>query len=904
MMLTSATEIRRTVFEQLEQDACICVFPTETAVRFWTESYVRRGERGVLRLDRVMAWDRFRAQFLPVLSEQPVNTSIRRLFALSLLTDPEFSHSLQWFRHPAFPDSSANLAGAVGRLLPMLEDLESLRTEQPRSYQRLPKPFRDDIARIHIAYRSFLRDRGLYEPQFLRPSLERRDYDPSVRYCIWFPEVCRGWREFSAMQPFPETIQTFSVEASHVSTQLEWFPNELMELRNRFEMIGRLLDSGTPTRDIVVTVGDLERWLPFLKQEAQLYDIPLSIVQGKSPLRYAPGAFLGAIQDVYAHDFSIPAMKAFLLDPRFPFQNRELQTRLIQRGLEFPRIVGSFTGGEDRWFSVLSRSSKESDRDLLSWYGKMKQQVTAVIRASNGDALRKAIYSCKEFLLGLECWPCSRSGEELHGQVWAYCLDQLQELQRNMELSGFSETPRLFSLYLQLLESKEYVPQGRSPGIAVYQYTVSAGVCCEHHMLLGCTEEVTRQRSESLPLMPESVWDDDRKVDSTIDFLDLYRLGGDHVYCSASQQAFSGTSNIAPGWFVNQGSVVPYEYSPCGPDSQELSAWAELDPLRWRATERHARYFNRAKRSAHVPPRFDFAESSPTMALLNMVQQEDGTLRISSTQLDTFSSCPMKWVAKYLFGLERENYETEQIDHRALGTCMHTIYETFFREAMKVSPVFRKDLGPTYTELLKGIMQIEFERFAHAPTAPTRTTMRHILEKYMTDMLLIIQAEAKHFDEYASVGFEAKRYSVYENLGCTLEGRIDRILCKVDDYGEKTYAVVDYKKSISDRKKDYDPESGSVPSNQLPLYAKLIRDSANAGEVTTAAYYDIGEGRYMVIWGESELVKRDSLMALAEQRVEGMIESLSQGRFGVTSNSRSCIHCDFRQICRRRYALV
>jgi len=911
MTLTSAAEIRAAVFEQLDQNDCICVFPTETAVKFWTETYVRSGSRGVLRLDRVMAWDRFRALFLPVRTEQPVNTAIRRLFSLHLLSKGEYSSTLQWFRYPDHPESTANLAGAIGRLLPLLEELETLRADRSSAYHRLPKPFLDDCARIRAAYLAFLRERGLYEPRYLRPELENfrehSGFSTKDRFCIWFPEVCRGWDEFSSMYPFPDSIETYSIDGSHIASPLAWYPNELMELRDRLEMVEQLLDGGTPTHDIMITVGDLGRWRAHLEHEARLRDIPLSIVQGRSPLHYAPGAFLESLLDLYTHDFSLQSMKSFLLDPRYPFQDRSLQIELIQRGLQFPSIMTGDKDSEDRWFFALSRSARESDRKLLEWYGKLKQLVMAVARAAESDTLRKAIYACKEFLLGPECWPCTRNEDMLAGQVWAFCLDQLQELDRSIELTGFTKTPRLFSFYLQLLDSKEYIPQGRPPGITVYQYTVSAGVCCRHHLLLGCTEEAIRANPEGLPLMPESVWTDDRESDSTVDVLDLYRMGGDFVYLSASQQAFGGSSSIAPAWFVNQGAVVEASYEQSSPDSRELGAWAASDPRLWRATHRHASWFERARMSAFVHPRLDFAEEAPTLPLIDEFRQEDGTVRISSTQLDTFSSCPMKWIAAYLFTIDRVEYEVQQIDHRVLGTCMHTIYEEFFQEIMKLSPVFRSDLDKTYTEVLRAIVDREFARFARLPQAPTPTTMRYIIERYATDMLAIIGAEAKLFDGYASVGFEAKQHNVYTELGYTLEGRIDRILQYVDEHGTKRYAVVDYKKSISDRKKDYDPEHGSVPSNQLPIYAKLIRERSGAAEdseVTTAAYYNIGEGRYMVIWGDGEQDKRDALVEIAEKRIEAMLSNLKEGRVGVTSDSRSCIHCDYRQICRRRYSLV
>jgi CRISPR/Cas system-associated exonuclease Cas4 (RecB family) len=75
-------------------------------------------------------------------------------------------------------------------------------------------------------------------------------------------------------------------------------------------------------------------------------------------------------------------------------------------------------------------------------------------------------------------------------------------------------------------------------------------------------------------------------------------------------------------------------------------------------------------------------------------------------------------------------------------------------------------------------------------------------------------------------------------------------------------------------------------------------------QVDIAAYYDIEKGTYRVIWDEANRQRRDAMVSLLEKRIAEMTEALQEGTFGTTASNEPCKRCDFRQICRRRYALV
>lgn len=921
MILSSMNEAKHTIHTLLECDNQVCVFPTETAAKFWIDSYVRLSSRKAVRLDKVIAWDRFRAKFLPVRSEQPTNGTIRLLFAQQLLGDEQIVSSLQWFTYPSHPDSIGNLAATLALLCTHLEDLDQMMKERPQAYLRLPKAYRDDTARIGVIYREFLREHSLFEPHFLQPSLDNFDSakNRNIHYTVFFPEVCRGWAEFSAMKSFPDWITSCSIqnpdETENPNNILHWFSNELMELRDRLDKIEQLLDAHTPPEEIVITLGNADRWRPYVEHEAMIRDIPITFIQGRSPLSYSPGKFLQSILNLYTHQFSFDAMKSFLLDSRYPFKDRSIIQRLIQCGVEYSVVIGSTNPRTDRWLHVLESSKKAEDASVLSWYRTFRQQVIAIVRASTITSLRRALFACKEFTLGNTCWLDTASEhalpeESILNRVWAYCLDQLQAMGEDLETCGINELPALFSQYLHIIGKQEYIPQHHHRGIPVYSYTASVGISPAHHFLIGCTEDATRQISTKLPLIAESIWEDTELSDTTEPLLYHYRYLSDNTYWSASGSAFGGTSSLPPSLFIDRGEVQEESYVPSGRIYYEQTAWASENHTAWIASHNQAQWFSRAHFTAFSPPRIDFAESHPYFSLWKRFSLSDGTLGVSNTMLDAFAGCPMKWAAHYVFHLKKETYAVQSIDHRQLGIIMHRIYENFFREIAQRTGTFRKDLVDSlYREMLENIINAEFDRYARMPQAPSAAVMYYIREHYGPDLLAILKAESNLFSDYTSVAFEAPLTMTYHKAHYTLEGRIDRILKQVEDDGTEYIAVVDYKKSFNNRMKDFNPGNETIPTHQLPLYAKLIRDSSliSDGEhkaVTIGAYFAIDKGAYKVIWKAHEPQKRDWLIEKVEQRIDEMVNAIREGRLGVTTSGKPCIHCDYRQICRRRYALI
>jgi CRISPR/Cas system-associated exonuclease Cas4 (RecB family) len=517
----------------------------------------------------------------------------------------------------------------------------------------------------------------------------------------------------------------------------------------------------------------------------------------------------------------------------------------------------------------------------------------------------RAVYILQEFLLESGSWS-KKDGGDLNSSVYAYCLNQLSELGEAVRSCGFTTTQAVMSLFVQFLGKQQYIPKDRPPGIPVFSYTVSAGLSPKYHFLLGCTQEDIEQHMDQLPLVPEPIWRDDAANDHTSLFLDQYRVLAQEIHISAAQATFGNSSALAPSWFIDHDAVAMQRYVPTDLRTREQAAWATADATQLRADAMQSRWFDQACRTAFLPPRFDMADNKAVFSVWDRSCKGTTYLSLSATAFDMFYDCPMKWASSYLMHLRKGTFDPVSLDHSTVGILLHEILARFFQRVREDSGVFRKELVERYEVLLTSSIDEVFTRFAHSPQAPVQTTVHYIAERYGAELMAILNAESDMFDGFTSWGFEVSLEHLYAQSSCLLNGRIDRILVHEHPDGTQTVAVVDYKKTYRGSKKAYDNYEQCLPSHQLPLYAKLIRDTDSTGlrQVETAAFYSIEKGKYIPVWEESQEERRDGMIAVLEEHMLHMTNALRQGRLGATPSKEACANCDYRQICRRRYALV
>lgn len=870
-------QTKRTYVHTALEEGYICVFPTEVAARGFLVDYTLHGKHKAILAEQAISYDVFRAQFLPKhAEEQPANTLIRQLFARTLL---EKDHGLSYFINPAFPEANSRFSKYLASLLPQLGqalDEEVLSLMSPEMQR--------DVKILYQEYASFLASHQLFEPGYELPSLQfAHEQVFSKKYCILFPNLIAGLSSlveslgspsWITLRPMPFTAGT--------TVSLEVFGNHVEEIRTTLRRIRHLLDEGVPTRDILIGCANPTTMLPTLEQEAWMYDIPLVIRQGKSPLLYPSGRFFSHLKDVYDERFSLESMKALLLDIGFPWSDLDTQRKLIATAVDRAVVQGSLWGS-DQWTEQLRNTS------LITWYKAFKESVVGICTSKNIEELRKKINHFQDTYFIDTQWTGTQ-GED----VYSFCLDAMESLKAAMASVSIVSYPSVFSFFLEFLDTKLYVPQMHEGGIQVYPWPLTAPMEARHHFILSLDHRGSRCLEQPLALLPQTVETKDRREeDTTVATLQAAMFSEGELYLSYHTSSYEGEA-LPPTYFLEQ-NLITQKREGIGeaddPFIGEGQVWRGENP-RSQATDKQQWWFAKAIHTSLSPKRSDFARKALPLEWVPLLKHEvDGKSRIhlSPTGLDTFVRCPYAWLCTYLFEVEQADYQVLSVDHRLIGSFLHAVYEAFFREIEYFSS-FKME---QYRVLLLRLFdQKLIEYFGEGgPNPPTRAW---IIYEFRQRCTWILEAEEDLFEHTRSVFFEKKLSFVNELFA--LEGRIDRIIC-LDPPDGKLYAVIDYKKG----KVPFTRIRDKIPSFQLPLYRKLVGEVLDA-DVVNASYFSIKDGSYSPIWDRPQ----EGLMEFCDKALEEVLQqvasSIEGGHLEATPSKDSCQGCIYRPICRRRFS--
>lgn len=867
-------ETKRTYTHSAFDEGYVCVFPTEVAARRFLADYALTGKKRAILSEQAISFDLFRAQFLPKHeNEQPSNTLIRKLFTKSLLQSP---HGLSYFINPAFPEANSRFSKYLASLLPQLgqaldEEVLAL----------MPRPMQQDVAILYQTYTQFLAENHLFEPGFERPSLQFADDAVlSRRYCILFPDLIAGLDGLIESLGSPSWIVRKPLpDCSGTRVRLEVFSNHVEEIHTTLRRIRHLLDEGVPTRDILIGCANPTTMLGLLEQQAWLYDIPLVIRQGKSPLLYPSGRFLSRLKEVYDERFSLESMKALLLDIGFPWKEQDKQRKLLAVAVDRAVVQGSLWGS-DQWVEQLHNGP------LVQWYRQFKESIVGLCTAKTIEELRKKLNHFQDTYFIETQWE-GTSGED----VYSFCLDAMESIKAAMAAASIPSQPAIFSFLLDYLDTKLYVPQMGDEGIQVYPWPLTAALDGPHHFILSLDHTASRCVDQPLALLPQTVDVKERREEDTTEAtLRSTLLGEGETYLSYHTSSYEGEA-LPPTYFLEHDLLTAHRE-----DTGEAADPFEGENLLWRggepdgkATARQSQWFALALETSLADTRSNFARKPIPREWIPLLKDEEGLIHLSPTGLDLFVRCPYAWLCKYLFEVDQAEYQVLSVDHRLIGSFLHAVYEAFFSRIEYYSPMKKEE----YRALLLSLFDNKLVEFfgEGGPNPPSRAWIIH---EFRVKCTAILDEEERLFAHTRSLFFEKKLAFVNELF--SLEGRIDRIIC-LDPPEGKLYAVIDYKKG----KAPFSKIKDKVPSFQLPLYRKLVREDLGA-EVVNASYYSIKDGSYLPIWDRED----SAVMAFCDQALEDallkMAQGIGEGHLEATPSKENCKGCIYRPICRRRFA--
>ncbi len=869
----------------------VFVFPSEVAAEFWRRKLPDIAGVRSVRVDRIVSWDTFKEVAFPGVEERiPSNSSYRMMFLQSFAEGNAADPVLSSIVPRRYADNSRAFVPYIKSLLPGLKALNEAIARSP-GFQ--DAALASDYRVLYEEYRAFMDRYGLYEPGYEDRSAARLARPATV----FFPEVVADFREFEAALADAGNVRIVGIGGVE-PPELETYENSFQEIRGLALALGGLLDEGVPADEIAVTFPDLDRYREPLLEQAKLQGVPLRIREGR-PLSELPGGRFFALLDAAVSSGShVDDLKALLESGSYPWKRREGAEAAVRIGLR--RCCVGTSGGESLWNRALRdlpgnlRPGREFFRDLEA----------AARRLSRAKSFRELAAGANAFaseFFDLDAWDPDVLME------YRISLDCLSDLAAKQEGAGIPVSDPL-DLWLGTLEEKIYVPKRAEEGIDVYSYRVSAGIRPRHHFIANAGQEETRAVHR-----PFGFLRDDHKeriglgdLDMSDWFLRLYCSSGENVRFSSSVESRNGV-RLPPGFFVSAGKASRTKDAEAERRLDAVDAerryWAGAESFVPRCYGYAAEGFRRFVGTGSAAKGLDLTEREAPQDLAALVAgrlRKEGKLRVSSSSLETYSSCPFRFLLERGLRLEEVSYEVEFEDPRFAGERFHEVFALLFKRIGGADGRFRADRSGDYRSWIDPVLDEVFSRIGTGPDLPLPQVLSSLRDSIRDAADSLLGEDARRYDGYEIAGVE-KTLTAGREDGTELEGRIDRISGNPRTGG---FLLVDYKSGAGVTKSRILGTSKAEPvSYQIPFYVFLAGRAGFPAE--EAAYYLVRKNEYVrVLGGEKGWFGAEDFGKVIEslsRAIDSMARGIESGDY--RAKPETCRFCPFRAVCRTKYSI-
>lgn len=889
------------------------VFPSEVVARSYLEACARKYPNKAIFNDFVISWDTFSERF----TQYPKDLT-RAVFTDRLLFVQHFFNScnamqkLKYYCDSNYLCSKPAYMRSIAKALPKMCKAFDLKTMQisEKILQDSPKEMLEDLRVLVPSYREYLDQHGLYDMAFYEPNftVPANDGSASCDYALVFPQIYSQTGIAKAL----EVCKVFDLSLAEANLKLKLFSNSLAEIRACMRKIYALLSTGTPPNDIAISCSDFDAYKPYLNQEAQKRDITLTFNNARPLATYTPGAFFCALLRVKGENYSFNSMKTLLLDPQYPYKDRDLLVSIIQKAIDCKCKDGPLSN----WINKFKKLGALNEAQRLS---EIEAGIRAVVDCKDPLKLKENVMILIKDLFGEDSW--TKKFEQNDGlkaenaRIFGSCERELDNLSSRASEVDLDSSGSLFSLFTDILKDKTYRPNTGRENINVYKYPVSAGLAVKYHFVLGLTEsnsKVLRNPYPFLPLDKAKTMDDVIALEDFI--INLYSQGLDDGYSwmSSPEEGFSG-ADVVPTIFLKANRLEKIKTVAPDSFSREIDVWEgqeNTDQVPLNLTQKQKDCFERAYESE-----LDFDNK-----LIFAPVQEP--LKLSVSRVKEFESCPYKGYAYCVLGLNNLDFEPNMADAAQIGNLLHSTLQFAIKEAGSIEAI--------KTERLQEIFRQVVAKYENTAKATDSVHLQYIRNKYAKILPLILDCVEEtektkvNTDEETQVrlgtmSFKAMEYtsSAIEVGPIRFEGRMDCILEDCDG----SLAVIDLKKDAS----KHHGSSLDKVNLQVAIYSKMLEQDPNYGKrPEIGAFYSFEDGKFYFVWpkfGKRSNLKNffyDESCLIPEakggtdeyveenynKRVSQLVKIVQDHDFAPNPAKDACDNCPFFNLCRGGFQTV
>jgi ATP-dependent helicase/DNAse subunit B len=683
----------------------------------------------------------------------------------------------------------------------------------------------------------------------------------------------------------------------------------------------RIARDGIKLSKCGLIVTDFERYLPFLKEAASEYGIPLRTFHGESLASSPPISALLDLLELPLKNFSRRLMLEVVRSPYFDLSSYGLST-MDAYMLEAVSQHGQVIEGMDQWREALELLSQVEEfpedydgeaRETDLPRGRSASQLLLGLDALAGRLAMPGALSMGDWVAWLEDLM-----DDVHfleeretARDEAAFLDLRQILRSFVlgELVGGEdriEAPIFFATLRDILEASQYQekPNWMEPAILALTPHGGRGLRFDAVAVLGLAEGIFPEVEREDPFLPEEVRNAldleprlvreqgglfYQAVTRADQFLLLTRpyLADDGEYWEPSPY-WLAVSDLLKDSPIRIQSEMPRPLADAA-SSQELLFWAvRRDGLpvrfsepfmdRWECLRRSRDVLVARQKKVPEGPFEGFVED-----IAAILKERYGANYVwSPSRLEIYGTCPQRFYVESALEFEQKIQPEPGFDALQLGTMLHLILEEVYRQADEPSDV---------EDVIRGLEPLALEVFSDAPhrlgfrPSPLWNVEQEQLLMALKDTILELEAIKENWKPFAfervfGVKGEPPLELEMEGLRILLRGIIDRL--DVDDEGN--VRVMDYKTG-SGHLAPVDLIEGR--RLQLPLYALAASEGLHVGKPVDGFYWAILKaeaGRLRLIKFRHQDEDRvyaglEGAIKLALEHVARIVQGVQEGEF-------------------------
>ncbi|MCR5762604.1 MAG: PD-(D/E)XK nuclease family protein [Treponema sp.] len=901
-------QIEEALKKYIHNQNAIFVFPTQVAADLWADRATLISGVSAVAMERFIAWDDFKGSSIK--SQQQTKKSIpsamRSIFALHILQENASRPFLHYIVADRYASEAEGFADRIAGLLPSLAQWKKHFEDSCLTADEEDK----DLLELYNRYKDFLDANNRFDPAWETPPF----YSNGNAYIIFYPEILMDWLEYKSILESSPDIHLIHLDAKEsAQPHVSLFQNSRAELRSVAQYIRKMHDERhVRWTDMSINIPDIQTYGQYIERELSLYEIPYVMKNGQPLSSFGAGSFFDLAQQCISQDFSFDSIRKLLLNTDLPWKEPKLNEEIIQFGRDNNCLCSyNYNGKEiDVWQQAFE--TRPSEELLKTYYETLKKTLKTFVSSKSFAKIRENYFSFREKFFDMSL--CSEQAD----LIISRCITELGSL---IDLENEFPNCALhspFNFFTNYLSQKMYLAQKKDKGVQILPYRLAATAPFQVQAVIDSS-----QASLSIQYKQLSFLRDDKRQklgfasDPNVSdlFIRLYSMSAqEDILFTCSSKTFKGYS-LSHSYFIEDKT----DASKDDPYSKEKDWFLEKTEHAENDEAFPSILYKLQNQGFSFWQQVQGSNSELNEESISLIQQcinnkiYDGKkIKVSSTDLRSFFSCPRAWVFEKVLRLKQQNNEAELMDTFAMGNLYHKIMELYCMELKKrsmklstteegLSEECRKIL---YDSIDKGI---DKQHISHLGKQLMLTTRQAIIQTMLNTVHRFSEAfngcEISEVESNYDYAPEGKDYA------CT--GRIDCLLKNPD---EAEYILVDFKSTKGAIHKDifYVSDQVDIPDFQMPMYLYLMENAEKNRRKTVenCAFFDIKDAEVVPVTGSLVMKKEGIDFEPTRQRVIDLIDlyckKIKSYDFSVNEQNQdfsTCQSCAYKSVCRRTFTV-